>query len=484
MTRDLAPHRTRGMLQAVALGVNHLQQVHAPGAQLPELAGSLIRQLLYLELRTLGAQRQQLSIDVVGLFQPANAFGEVPYPTGIDHHHRHSGSTQSGDHQRLVPTGGFHHHPRAVQRLEPLDQAAHCPFIVGLREKLTARPHRDVQPFFRNIYSHVNFPTAHLPLHTCRPNSALRNATWLGAGSCDCSNFRSASIQARRFQLLTWPRVPRSVALGSTLSSTFRDTRVLDRRFAAKRPDKFCIATGHCGVEKSPSINPPVPNYARINAVCTEQPWQGRGFIMTACGVSISPFSGIPYSELVQLAREAEEARFSGVYVPEASNDALMCSYAIARDTRRIQIGTWIVNIYLREPTLCAAATEMVQDAADGRFILGLGVSHRPALEARGIEMGNARVRLRRDTEIIRKTLAGETMMFGMKFRQPKKLVPIYYAALALETARLGGELADGLMLYLCTPERTRRSAEVAHEEARKHGRKPSAVTITVGLPV
>jgi alkanesulfonate monooxygenase SsuD/methylene tetrahydromethanopterin reductase-like flavin-dependent oxidoreductase (luciferase family) len=126
----------------------------------------------------------------------------------------------------------------------------------------------------------------------------------------------------------------------------------------------------------------------------------------------------------------------------------------------------------------------MVQDAADGRFILGLGVSHRPALEARGIDMGNARVRLRHDTEIIRKTLSGETMMFGMKFRQPKKPVPIYYAALALETARLGGELADGLMLYLCPPERMRRSAEVAHEEARKHGRKPSDVVITVGVPV
>ena len=205
---------------------------------------------------------------------------------------------------------------------------------------------------------------------------------------------------------------------------------------------------------------------------------------MTACGISLSPFSGIPYRELVQLAREAEQARFSGVYIPEASNDALMCSYAVARETERVQIGTWIVNIYLRDPALCAAATEMVQDAANGRFILGLGVSHRPALEARGIEMGNARARLRRDTEIIRKTLSGETMMFGMKFRQPRKPVPIYYAALALQTARLGGEMADGLMLYLCTPERMRRSAEVAHEEAKKHGRKPSEVTVTVGLPV
>jgi alkanesulfonate monooxygenase SsuD/methylene tetrahydromethanopterin reductase-like flavin-dependent oxidoreductase (luciferase family) len=205
---------------------------------------------------------------------------------------------------------------------------------------------------------------------------------------------------------------------------------------------------------------------------------------MAQCAFSLSPMSGIPHPEFLQLAREVEVAGFNGIFIPEANNDALICSYAVAGVTKRVKIGTWIVNIYLREPTLCAAAAEMVQDAADGRFILGLGVSHRPALEARGIEMGNARARLRHDTMIIRATLAGETSMFGMKFRQPAKPIPIYYAALALETSRLGGELADGLALYLCTPERMRKSIEVAHEAAKQHGRKPSDVVATVGLPV
>ena len=205
---------------------------------------------------------------------------------------------------------------------------------------------------------------------------------------------------------------------------------------------------------------------------------------MPSHGISISPMSGIPYDELTQLAREVEESGYDGVFVPEANNDALMCCYAIARETRRVKIGTWIVNIYLREPTLCAAAAEMVQDASDGRFILGLGVSHRPALEARGIEMGNARERLRRDTSIIRDALDGKATMFGMKYRQPRTPVPIYYAALALETARLGGEIADGLMLYLCTPERMRKSIDAAHQAARQHGRKPSDIAMTVGVPV
>jgi alkanesulfonate monooxygenase SsuD/methylene tetrahydromethanopterin reductase-like flavin-dependent oxidoreductase (luciferase family) len=190
------------------------------------------------------------------------------------------------------------------------------------------------------------------------------------------------------------------------------------------------------------------------------------------------------FSGFVQLARETEDAGFGGVYIPEAVNDALMCSLAVANATKRIAIGTWIVNIYLREPALCAISAEMVQEAAQGRFILGLGVSHRPALEARGIDMGNARDRLRHDTEIIRKAFRGELEMFGTKFPTPSHPIPIYFAALALETSKLGGEMADGLMLYMCPPERMRKSIDAANLVARERGRAPGSVTMTCGLPV
>ncbi len=199
-------------------------------------------------------------------------------------------------------------------------------------------------------------------------------------------------------------------------------------------------------------------------------------------GATDLPAGGFP--GFVQLARETEDAGFGGVFIPEALNDALLCSLAVANATRRIAIGTWIVNIYLREPMLCAVAAETVQEVAQGRFILGLGVSHRPALEARGIEMGNARDRLRRDTEVIRKAFRGELEMFGMKVAAPSHPIPVYFAALALETSKLGGELADGLMLYMCTPERMRKSIDAAKQVARDLGRAPGSVTMTCGLPV
>ena len=206
---------------------------------------------------------------------------------------------------------------------------------------------------------------------------------------------------------------------------------------------------------------------------------------MNACGIALSPFSGMPIRDFVQLAREAEDAGLSGVFVPEANNDALMCCHAIAAATRRITIGTWIVNIYLRQPTLCAAGAAMVQEASDGRFILGLGVSHRPALQALGIEMGNARDKLRSYVASVRTTLSGEPIPgFGLRFRKPAKPIPIYFAALAMETAQLGGEIADGLMLYLCPPDRMRRSIAAARDHAIRHGRKAAELAITMGLPV
>jgi len=80
---------------------------------------------------------------------------------------------------------------------------------------------------------------------------------------------------------------------------------------------------------------------------------------MKGYGITLRPM--VPgLSTFVQLARETEDAGFGGVYIPEAVNDALMCSLAVANATKRIDIATWIVNIYLRDPALCAIAAEMV----------------------------------------------------------------------------------------------------------------------------
>src|SRR5579885_156444 len=206
---------------------------------------------------------------------------------------------------------------------------------------------------------------------------------------------------------------------------------------------------------------------------------------MAACAVSLSTFSRMPYPELVQLACEAEEAGFSGVYVPEANNDAMLVAYAIARATRRITISTRVINVHLRSAVVCGAGALMVQEESGGRFVLGLGVGHRELLRPLGIEMGNARDYLRRYLDILSPILNRASIPhFPYQFRAAPQPIPVYFAALSLGTARLAGELADGLMLYMCPPERMAAMISAAREAAASAGRDPARLGVTMGLPV
>ncbi len=205
---------------------------------------------------------------------------------------------------------------------------------------------------------------------------------------------------------------------------------------------------------------------------------------MAELGIVITPGSD-PFTTLADLSREAENAGFSAIFVSESSNDSLMCCTHMALATSRVKLVTWIVNIHFRVPLTCAAAAATVQEVSGGRFILGLGVSHRPLLESLGIEMGNGREKLRSYTMELRRLLRGEPVASGlpMALRAPRHPVPIYYAALALETARLAGELADGVELYMCSAQRMRKMAQASRDAALKHNRKPADVAITMGLP-
>jgi len=61
--------------------------------------------------------------------------------------------------------------------------------------------------------------------------------------------------------------------------------------------------------------------------------------------------------------------------------------------------------------------------------------------------------------------------------------IPIYFGTLTKQTAKLAGELADGIMLYLASPDRIKSEIELCLGEAARHGRNPYAIKTTVGLP-
>ncbi len=206
---------------------------------------------------------------------------------------------------------------------------------------------------------------------------------------------------------------------------------------------------------------------------------------MAKLGLDFAFYASGPYSDLVQVGREAEDAGYDCLLVHEgqASNDAVMCCYMLAAATGRVQIMTNVANIYLREPSLCASAAATIQQTFQNRFVLGIGISHRPVLAAMGIEMGNGREKLRDYTMALRRFFTGEAARsFANYFPAPAQPVPIYFGAVTLQTVRMAGELADGVALVLSSEERLRRVIRTARDSAAQHGRRPGQVAIACGV--
>jgi alkanesulfonate monooxygenase SsuD/methylene tetrahydromethanopterin reductase-like flavin-dependent oxidoreductase (luciferase family) len=206
---------------------------------------------------------------------------------------------------------------------------------------------------------------------------------------------------------------------------------------------------------------------------------------MARLGIVMTSVGGIPFSELTALAREAESRGVEAVFSSEFMNDALATCQAITAGTSRIKVGTWIANIYLRHPALCAETAATIDEVSGGRLILGLGVSHRPFVE--GVlqeKMEKPRGYLRDYITTVRRIVTGEGFPGSpVQPRAAKHGVPIYIAALALGTAELAGEVCDGVMLYLCPKSRLPRIKEAMQKGAAKAGRQASAVDLTTGLP-
>src|SRR5436309_5988628 len=89
-------------------------------------------------------------------------------------------------------------------------------------------------------------------------------------------------------------------------------------------------------------------------------------------GLGFIPGAGWRAGEIQDVARAAEDAGFEAAFCAEVNNDAIASAELMGLATSRLKVGTWVANIYLRLPYLCAKAAALAADATGGRFILGL----------------------------------------------------------------------------------------------------------------
>jgi alkanesulfonate monooxygenase SsuD/methylene tetrahydromethanopterin reductase-like flavin-dependent oxidoreductase (luciferase family) len=199
-------------------------------------------------------------------------------------------------------------------------------------------------------------------------------------------------------------------------------------------------------------------------------------------GLAIVPGVGWRAQEILAIAREAEEAGFDAIFATEVNNDVMATAQLMGTATSRIQVGTWIANIYLRHSYVCAQGAALIADATDGRFMLGLGVSHSPVNKALGIDMADPPAVLRRYITAVRSWLKGEGPATHLPQRSATKPVPIYAATVTSRTVEIASELADGIMPFLWSSDRVRKS-KAWIERGRAKASGLGKVDVTLGLP-
>ena len=198
--------------------------------------------------------------------------------------------------------------------------------------------------------------------------------------------------------------------------------------------------------------------------------------------LAVIPGVGWSAEEIQAVAREAEATGFDAIFAAEVNNDVMATAQLMGTATSRIQVGTWIANIYLRHSYTCAQGAALIADATGGRFILGLGVSHQPVNQALGIAMPQPLATLRQYVTDVRSWLRGEGPATHLPQRPSPQPVPLYVAALGQQAVELGGELADGIMPLFWSAERVAQSKAWA-ARGREQAPELGAVDITLGLP-
>jgi F420-dependent oxidoreductase-like protein len=182
-------------------------------------------------------------------------------------------------------------------------------------------------------------------------------------------------------------------------------------------------------------------------------------------------------ADLFPLVQEAERLGFDSVWVAEAwGTDAVSVLGWLAAKTKRIKLGSAIMQIPGRTPGNAAMTAATLDLLSGGRFLLGLGTSGPQVVEGwHGQPWGKPLTKTREYVEIVRTALRRDVVEHeGEHYRipwdgpgatglgKPLKLmvrplradIPIYLAALGPKNVALAAEIADGWLPIFVAPER------------------------------
>jgi alkanesulfonate monooxygenase SsuD/methylene tetrahydromethanopterin reductase-like flavin-dependent oxidoreductase (luciferase family) len=208
-------------------------------------------------------------------------------------------------------------------------------------------------------------------------------------------------------------------------------------------------------------------------------------------GVGFTPFETRADS-MVRLAMQADDVGLARVAVAEGwTHDALILLAEIALRTSRVELASGVVSVWGRTPATLAMAAAGLQRCSGGRFALGVGAGSPPLTEGlHGIAWNRPALRLRETLTAIRALLSGDRLPNPAAGARPLRAgsppeppVPLMLAALAPESIRLAGELADEWAPFLWARSRLAEGRALL-DEGESRAAPATRTRISVCLPV
>ncbi|MGK0260921.1 MAG: putative F420-dependent oxidoreductase, partial [Candidatus Azotimanducaceae bacterium] len=159
-------------------------------------------------------------------------------------------------------------------------------------------------------------------------------------------------------------------------------------------------------------------------------------------------------------AKRIEALGYGTLWIPETvgKNPMVLASWLLA-NTETLNLATGIVNIYHREPGVTMAAQKSLAEQSGGRFLLGMGVSHKPLVEGvRGLKYGAPVATMR---EYLGKMQAAPYSGIAPA-EEPKTVI----AALGPKMLELAASECAGAHPYFSSPDHTRFARDIMGPDA------------------
>ncbi|MEU5034835.1 LLM class F420-dependent oxidoreductase [Streptomyces sp. G9] len=204
------------------------------------------------------------------------------------------------------------------------------------------------------------------------------------------------------------------------------------------------------------------------------------------------------------VAQEADRLGYDVCWAAEAyGSDAPTVLTWVAAQTESIDVGSAIMQIPARQPTMTAMTAATLDSLSGGRFRLGLGVSGPQVSEGwYGVKFDKPLARTREYVEIVRKAMTRERVSYeGAHWTLPlpggpgkpikltvhpeREHIPLYIAAIGPKNLEQTGEIADGALLIFPSAEHLEETAIQPLRAGReKAGKTMEGFDVSPTLPL